>query len=686
MTKTLSKIIKWSFYALFVAVPLILYPKTSEIFEFNKMVSVYFFTTLICSLWLAKMLVKRKVIFQKTALDIPILTFLGAMSMSSIFSVDPRTSFLGYYSRFNGGLLSLISYSLLYWAYVSNMDKKATLTLLKITFLATLTSSVWAILEHFGRSFSCLIFPDFRVFDNSCWVQDVQTRVYSTFGQPNWLAAWLVALIPLTWYFGIKEKKLHQKTGYFLLFGVFLITLLFTKSRSGILAFVFSFLTFWAFYLASFKQKLKRKLLSLTSLAMIAIVIVLVVGTPWSPNLEQIAKGGQISTSANPKTNSGPALETGGTESGTIRKIVWHGALNIWKAHPVLGTGLETFAFSYYNFKPLEHNLTSEWDYLYNKAHNEYLNFMATTGTLGTLSYLTLIVVAVLVLFKLTKGRLFNIAIVSGYISILTTNFFGFSTVLINTLFFLLPAFALGVQKRDKSSNPNKQLGSGQKISLVLLTVIFFVFVGKIISYWKADVAYAYGQGLNYSGSYLEAANILEKLVGSNSNEPNFIDELSEANSNIAVFYSDQGQMALAENHATKAYAGIKQVLQLSPASVTLKRKAASRLISMSAIDQSYLSVAKDILLSAVKLAPTDAKLRYNLSLAYLRTGDYETALKVIKETIELKPNYELARYALALMLIDLGQNDEAANELEYILEKINPDNVEVQRALNELE
>ena len=37
------------------------------------------------------------------------------------------------------------------------------------------------------------------------------------------------------------------------------------------------------------------------------------------------------------------------------------------------------------------HNLTSEWDFLYNKAHNEYLNYLATTGLFGLGSYLLFI-------------------------------------------------------------------------------------------------------------------------------------------------------------------------------------------------------------------------------------------------------------------------------------------------------
>ena len=74
--------------------------------------------------------------------------------------------------------------------------------------------------------------------------------------------------------------------------------------------------------------------------------------------------------------------ELGGTDPGKIRLLVWQGAFEAWKNNPIFGTGVETFAFAYYKYKSPAHNLTSEWNFLYNKAHNEFLNYLTTTGTL----------------------------------------------------------------------------------------------------------------------------------------------------------------------------------------------------------------------------------------------------------------------------------------------------------------
>ena len=121
------------FYILFSVTPLILWPRTSELFEFNKMIFVYIMTVLISAVWLTRCIAAKKLIFRRTLLDIPLLIFLGSQILSTIFSIDHRTSFFGYYSRFNGGLLSVISYSLLYWAFVSNMNTRYTLYAIRYT-------------------------------------------------------------------------------------------------------------------------------------------------------------------------------------------------------------------------------------------------------------------------------------------------------------------------------------------------------------------------------------------------------------------------------------------------------------------------------------------------------------------------------------------------------------------------
>ena len=201
-----QKVIKNSFYLLFILVPLILTPYNYELFEFNKMLTVYFLAVIILAAWIIRMIYLKKILFCRTPFDIPLILFLLSQIIATILSIDPHTSIWGYYSRFHGGLLSTVSYLLLYFAYTSNLkaDKKFTLNSLTIILITALIVSIYAILEHFG-------------IDKHIWVQDVQSRVFSTLGQPNWLAAYLLTLLPLPLAFCLISKSKKNLAYYLLL-------------------------------------------------------------------------------------------------------------------------------------------------------------------------------------------------------------------------------------------------------------------------------------------------------------------------------------------------------------------------------------------------------------------------------------------------------------------------------------
>src|SRR3989344_2956480 len=192
LTHYADKTIEYLFYALFFFVPRLLWPKTSEVFEFNKMLAVYVITILISAAWVVKWIETKKITLRRTPLDLPIAIFLASQILSTIFSIDLHTSLWGYYSRFHGGLVSTIAYLLLYYALVTNLTRdQVSFAIYSIISSAVLVAS-YGVLEHFG-------------IDRQLWVQDVQSRVFSTIGQPNWLSAYLVAILPLPIFLAIER-------------------------------------------------------------------------------------------------------------------------------------------------------------------------------------------------------------------------------------------------------------------------------------------------------------------------------------------------------------------------------------------------------------------------------------------------------------------------------------------------
>ncbi|KKP40455.1 MAG: O-antigen polymerase [Candidatus Woesebacteria bacterium GW2011_GWC2_33_12] len=576
-------------------------------------------------------MIAKKFIFSRTILDWPLVIYLLVYLVSTIFSIDPRTSLLGYYSRFNGGLLSQICYVLLYWAFVSNLNKRQSLHSTYYILLSTAIASILAIGEHFGIFTTCGLMK--LGFTESCWVQDVQSRVFSTLGQPNWLAALLVALIPITWAYSLRH------TAYGLLSILFFVTLLFTKSRSGILAFGFEFIIFWGINLYFSKLKHIKVFLSLTFLF---ALIYLIFQSPFT--------GKDILSSQ----TVGPVLEVGGTESGTIRKYVWLGALNVFKSHPILGTGPETFAFSFPMYKPMEHNLTSEWDFIYNKAHNEFLNYLANTGILGFLSYLTIIITSIIIFIKSKKYDF-----LAGYVGILVTNFFGFSVVPVSLLFFLFPAMAVVSSMQEVEWVKQKKININQWFLVFVVLLSTFYILHSTFRYFIADIHFNKAKLFNKSGNLPMAKQEILKSLKISPNEPLYLNEMAVADNNIEIS---------------------QKALLLSPYNINLVR-------SLSGIYNRNSNPAKaiEVLQSFLINTPSDPKNYYQIGIYYLKINDLNNAAVYFTKSVELKPNYKDARFALGLTYIDLKEFELAKNELKYILEKIDSKDELTQKYLDNL-
>lgn len=787
----LNKAIEYSFYLLFFLVPLALTGDTSELFEFNKLWVTFILTIVIGAAWILKMVIKKEFRIQKTPLDIPIALFLGAQILATIFSIDSHISLWGYYSRFNGGLFSILSYVFLYYAFVSNYkdlnkDEEAKelnlsqillfLGAVAVFFLGNFLAStvkpsgfseipfqmlislvtavsafglfikaiqgsflkkslftilisaviviLWGLPSRFGYDPTCLLFRG--TLDVACWTTDFQPkiRVFSTLGQPAWLAAYIAAIIPLSIAFLInfaKEKKIVLKKNplknYNLIFVVanilFIIAsylmLLWTLSRGAVIAMWLEVLLLASFYFWFFvKPKLQKKNISLdfkvAGILLIAfLAITFINGQPFSFLNIFTLSGIQQKLTPTPVSKEGkelpapsptpvPAIrgELGGTDSGTIRLYVWKGAIDIWKNYPIFGSGLETYAFAYYKYRPVGHNMTSEWNFLYNKAHNEFLNYLATTGTVGIASYLLMIGYFLYLLIKYLITKLKNpnkedlliYSLLMGYLGILITNFFGFSVVYINILFYLFPAFFFILsgkidfeksylfsfnkdkKETDTLSNPQKAISI-----IVLLMTLYTLFV--LGRFWQADRYYYLGYNLDRSQDYQGAYQYLQLAANTRPSEPVFKDELALNNTIIgsAIIYQTQSKPDKQSQKVAKDM--IDNSIKLSdslvadyPNNIVFLKTRVRIFYTLSQIDPQYAIQALETVKKAQTLAPTDADVSYNLGVLTGQTGDIKKGVEILENTTKLKPNYTNAYYALGIFYHELAvdENEKLVN------------------------
>nr|MBI5455462.1 O-antigen ligase family protein [Candidatus Levybacteria bacterium] len=808
-----NKVIEYSFYLLFFLVPLAFTSDTSELFEFNKLWVTFILTIVIGTAWITKMIIKKQFRIQKTLLDIPIALFLGSEIISTFLSLDMHTSLWGYYSRFNGGLFSILAYIFLYYAFVTNLKdeektnvnkafdvkklyiflgaivifivgflissqikasdsagiplqmlatlltaiasfavfmKAAPSSILKKSFFAIFSSAIivilWGIPSHFGYDPTCLLFRN--TFDVSCWTADFQpkVRIFSTLGQPAWLAAYLAVILPVLIAFFINFLKTHGmpkvKSYNFALLassGVliagFYLALLFTQSRAAIAGFwvtlpILLASYFWLYLKPDFSlKKLSLDFKILVFILALIAGITFFAGQPFGQLQKFTLKGlearfakptttKQVAKPAAPVEPPGVTQEFGGSDSGKIRLLVWRGAIDIWKNNPIFGSGLETYAFAYYQYRPAAHNLVSEWQFLYNKAHNEFLNYLATTGTVGIVTYLSMIggflFISIKHLYKKRKklsGEDFiAISLLAGYGGILITNFAGFSVVIINIFFYLIPAFVfllLGLINYDKSysfSFSKKELYAlniPQKILVVVTLIISLYLLLTLTNFWNADRKYYFGMNYDRAGDYQRAYTFLKDAIAMRPSEPVFKDEFAYNNAVLGSAIisqsaqqkeNQQQNIELAKQLINTAIKTTNEVTAKHPNNIVFIKTKVRVFYTLSQIDQTYLPLTLEAIKAAQKLAPTDADVSYNLGVLYGQTGDSQNAVKTLENTIKLKPDYSKAYYALAIfyhqlavdqkgVIVNKEYNDKAIEEMKLLIKYFGP-NQQAQDAI----
>lgn len=690
------------------------------------MLAVYVFALLIAGCWIGESILRKKILWKRTPLDIPIAIFFVSQLVSTIFSINFHTSLFGYYTRFNGGLLSIIAYIFLYYMFVTLVDIKHIKSLLTSLLIGGVLSALYAFPEHFGNSPSCLIFTG--KFDVACWVQDVKTRVFGTFGQPNWLAAYLGMLLPLAI---VNTKSVEDETkltddGQFsrwlpsvarlLVALLFIVVLFFTGSRSGIIAIgvgLALLLSATAFLWFKTKQMpnpkyigmaLKEYLITLGLTLVGAIVITLVVPNPIQEKLTSLFKQTKQQISQPQPTESqlsgGTQLEVGGSESGQIRNIVWKGAFKVWQRYPLFGSGVETFAYSYYKDRPQEHNLLSEWDFLYNKAHNEFLNYLATTGTFGFVAYMfmlgsmvTLPTIFALKIIALREKKWLNqpakmihhvfilLSLTVGMIIVSISNFFGFSTVMVSLLTFIFPAIAVTIVSIYSPSSEAAQVKieeettASQWIALVLCSAIIIFPLLYIRRMWSADVAYAKGKQFDNFGKFESGFPLLRRATTIIPEEPTYHDEYSYNLAALTVSLAKEGNATQAAEFANEAIKESDQTIKLNKTHVNFWKTRVKVFLTLAQLDTRFYTQAEQALLAARDLSPTDPKLVMYLALLVQTRGENARFLTLIEEAIGLKPNFEEARTHLARYYEEQQDPAGALEQYEYMVKFINPNN-----------
>lgn len=625
----LDKLIWSSFLLLAIVTPLLFTTQNTELYEVPKMLFVYFFAIIIFFSTLAKFALEGKILVPGLWSLVTLVLFALIQVASTFTSIDKFTSVFGYPSRLNGGLLSQFAYLAIFFCALVNLSKLQSQKLLTAIVIAAFAVSIWGIPGHFGRDPSCFVLVHRLTSD--CWQEDFnpKIRIFSTMGQPNWLAQYLVLIIPLALAFLLSEKNSRIRLYWSLVTITLFVAFIFTNSRSGAVGLLVSLIVFAVLVGKDFIRKNLKLILPLTFMILISITVF--GATLFTRLKEGLTQKQQL-----------------GTESTTIRLIVWQGAFEVFKHNPIFGTGPETFAYSYYQYRPVSHNATTEWNFFYNKAHNEFLNYLANTGLLGIVAYLAFLLTALFALYRSSRLRandsdshhIFSSAAFASVLGYQTTIFFGFSTVASQLVMFLMIPLVLIIsdQTSIKQLSPNLPFRKLAAFIILLVALWLLTFVLRI---YFADVIFQRAKSASDTNSIIRLSNAVDIFPGKN---PFYLSEYAYTNALLATSTEDQEAAKVFKNEAESA---ANLSLRISPKNIVVIRKIASTYLLLIDVDESDKSKAIALGLKLVQIAPTDPSAYLSLA-KILATSDHpQEAKDSLNLSLKLKPDYQDAKELL---------------------------------------
>lgn len=434
--------------------------KIYNVFELNKLVIFRILLLFLLLLTISKLVFfvdwRRRVakwralgIYLKKYYLAPIFLLI-ALGLSLFFSLDWQLSFFGSYSR-GQGLLTYIFYFL--W-----------LLLLSFNILTLKSGSLE---ERLGRLAKAAFASGFLValygilqilkLDPLYWTEPawLTHRVFSTLGQPNFLASWLLLILPLGFYLYFKSRFFWWRLFYGGGVGLFLTCLFLTASRGALIAFILTLLLFLCSFFRSAKLSLFKKIFFL-SLAILGVAIIF-----WG--LEKTVPG-RLASFLNPQRGSFAA-----------RINFYAAASDAIIKRPLFGYGLENSGEIFIRYYEPEWGLYGGIDTSTDRAHNLILDILLTTGFWGLLFFTVFYFFFFQLVFKnIKEGKnpALSLALGLAGAAYLLSLLFGFTIIAGEVYFWAF--FALLIVINAKSA-PDFFETTSQKKDPVRLAAIFLV-------------------------------------------------------------------------------------------------------------------------------------------------------------------------------------------------------------------
>ncbi len=688
------EIIIWIF---FFTLPIYLNSQLSGV-NIAKCLLAQILISIMLSLWLIKLLSSSTYKFITTPMDIAVLAYLLVNICATLASVNPAISFFGSYKRYEG-LITHINYCLLFFIITNFISTISHVKhILRVIVSAGLIVSCYGFLQHHG-------------IDYTYWGPAFdRNRVFASFGNPIFLGAYLVLIVPLTamMYFiegketsqhlriKSKKKSVHGqklKEQIFLrifwtkylqnilpwLYGIVLtiitISLALSQNRSSYLGFMTSlFIMIGFIWWGNLLPEIKRRAI------IAAICLLAVIGyynlkpetSIMGRFLATITLSGPDEVSQNAKSTSKiePKKEVEFTGTAASRLFMWRDCLKMLLDYPFFGIGLETMGVMYPQYRSRDLILTEGGQYgRPDRVHNDFIDFAITRGIIGFIIYLWLFgIFAWIILRRFKKQDVTTKWLIAGFFSAwvgyIVQNQFSIGIMPLTSLFW--GVMAMGTV----SVSPVREVVL--KIRYKIPIIIFFAVMIPTLLFWtyylyKSDIHFRQGTLAYDAGNFDAAIAHFEEAIRYHPYERVYYEHLIWA-------YLNKGEKD--PLMLEKAIISIKEVIQTVPQDslfynllgYTYQREAEVFGTDINKTKESFEAYHQ-----AVRMDPLFSDAWENMAMLYMRNNREKEAIECFKKAVFADPYSGKCWYSIGHLYEQQNKFDKAEGAyLEAITKNLN--------------
>ncbi|MCE5299376.1 MAG: O-antigen ligase family protein [Spirochaetia bacterium] len=706
-----DKTIELSLFSIVVLVPIIFFTRTNDVFELNKMFVFKFFILLAAAMFLITSLKQNKIELIRTDLDFPILGYFAACIITTLVTRNMYLSVFGVYEDFEG-IITMAYYTVFYYILVNSVRTSASINkIITLIMFTTLTITGYGLAQNFGW--------DFVMWNPETYSPD---RFFSTLGNPNFLAAYLVETAPILFIlFFITRKESSTTLRLTSIFtAIILPFVLFTFALTGHIGPGGVFIGFAAeaalillgIILGKKTLPYGDKLLVLMVLVMTVVVVFLtksragflsllvtigliIVYTVIDASKEEnqlfsknkpwfIVLGLMLVASMFiPKVQEAFVMLWDRSKSlfsmngitMTPRVYIWKSALMMYRDYPVLGTGLDTFQvmFPYYRF-PIYWQL--EWNGTPEKTHNIFLQVLATQGIVGMSMYLLMFTAFFKKSFNLIFGernitrRYLVFGVFMGALGYIIQGLFNYTVLAYGMMFYLAIGLVIAmdsVPKKTYSAAVPALLGRNFGLTAGVIIASMLTLQVLTARVWVADMFYKVGN--------IGAASDRDDLAVS------YYAKAVEFNPNSEIYWVKYGiayeKMMRKEQDPQRRLNYINAALNIHSRTLRMNPMNGYNYNNLARVYRFYgesgmdTSKYEDAILNynkAIERDPNNAYFGLDLATVYINRKELQKAAELCSRYAELYPSFAVPNSYLGYIYMLMGR--EYANRAVYYYER----------------